>query len=49
MDSAGALDLQLVLFQLFFMVVGLAAGVRLVDDVKRWLEARARGSRATDG
>jgi hypothetical protein len=47
-DASGAIDLQLVLFQLFFMVVGLTAGVRVFDDVKRWHEARVRSSESVD-
>jgi hypothetical protein len=47
-DASGAIDLQLVLFQLFFMVVGLTVGVRVVDDVKRWREARVRPSGSAD-
>lgn len=38
----GAIDLQLVFFQLFFMIVGLSAGVRVVDDVKRWKDSRVQ-------
>ncbi len=48
MDASGAIDLQLVVFQLFFTVVGLSVGVRLVDDVKRWLDARVRSDGSTD-
>lgn len=48
MDASGAIDLQLVVFQLFFMVVGLSAGVRVVDDIKRWREERVRPDGASD-
>jgi hypothetical protein len=30
--------------QLFFMVAGLSTGIRVVDDIKHWIETRATGS-----
>lgn len=48
-DGSGAVDLQLVLFQLFFTAAGLAAGIRLADDVKRWKQARIRSGEPSDG
>ena len=48
MDPSGGIDVQLALFQLFFMVAGSIAGVRVVDDVRRWREARVRAESTTD-
>lgn len=41
MTDAGAIELPLLLFQLFFMVSGVVAGIRVVDDIQRWWASRA--------
>ena len=41
---SGGIELPLFLFQLFFMIAGVAGGIRLVDDVQRWRKARVTES-----
>ena len=40
MTGTGGIELPLFLFQLFFMVAGVAGGIRVVDDVQTWFKAR---------
>jgi multisubunit Na+/H+ antiporter MnhG subunit len=40
MTDAGTIELPLLLFQFFFMISGVVGGMRVVDDVQRWREAR---------
>lgn len=42
--TGSGIELPLFLFQLFFMVVGVVGGMRLVDDILSWRESRAAGS-----
>ncbi len=42
MTDTGAIELPLLLFQLFFMFTGAVGGIRVVEDVQRWREARAK-------
>jgi hypothetical protein len=46
MTDTGAIELPLLLFQLFFMMAGVGAGIRVVDDVQRWRESRAKAQDA---
>ncbi len=47
MTGHGAIELPLLLFQMFFMLAGVVGGVRLVEDVMKWVDSRVQ-SRATD-
>ena len=40
MTDTGSIEIPLLLFQLFFMLLGVAGGIRIIDDVQRWLESR---------
>lgn len=40
MTDSGAIELPLLAFQLFFMLAGIVGGIRVIDDVQRWLELR---------
>ena len=40
MTGTGGIELPLFLFQLFFMVTGVAGGIRVMDDIQKWLSAR---------
>jgi hypothetical protein len=44
--DSGAIEIPLLLFQLFFMVAGVAGGVRIVDDIQRWFHSRAESQDA---
>jgi hypothetical protein len=46
MTDTGAVELPLLLFQLFFMITGVVGGIRVVDDVQRWLAARTEAQDA---
>ena len=41
MTGDGTIEIPLLLFQLFFMLAGVAGGIKVVDDVQRWLQGRA--------
>lgn len=40
MTDSGAIEIPVLLFQLFFMLAGVAGGIRIVDDIQRWLASR---------
>ena len=46
MTGSGAIELPLFLFQLFFMVAGVVGGMRLIDDILRWRQARTESTDA---
>ena len=47
MTGHGAIELQLLFFQMFFMIAGVVGGIRVVEDVMKWRDSRME-SRTSD-